>query len=199
MKNYKKNNSNRVFINNQIRAKEVRLITEDGQQIGVTPISQAISMAEEKGLDLVQVTEKVSPPVCKIADYGKYLYQLKKKEKKPHKKGGETKGIRLKFKTGEHDLLTKAKQSAKFLEQGNRVKIDLILRGREKALRNQAQIQINKFLDILKEITPIEIDQPSKKNPRGLSLIIKKGHEQTKDKEISKQKVQSDQERKSNA
>ncbi len=161
------------------------MISEDGQQIGITPTEKAIKMAKEQELDLVQVTEKVSPPVCKITDYGKYLYQLKKKEKKPNKKGGETKGIRIKFKTGEHDLLTKAKQSAKFLEQGNRIKIDLILRGREKALREQAQIQVNKFLEILKELTPIEIDQPSKKNPRGISLIIKKGNEQAKNKEIS--------------
>jgi len=161
--------------------------------------SRAIEIAKEQGLDLIQVTERVSPPICKITDYGKYLYQLKKKEKKPHKKGGETKGIRLKFKTGEHDLRTKAKQSAKFLDQGNRVKIDLILRGREKALRNQAQIQVNKFLDILKEMISIEIDQPSKKNPRGISLIIKKGHEQTKDKEVSDQEVQDNQKRQVNA
>lgn len=134
-------------------------------------------MAKSQELDLVQVTEKVSPPVCKITDYGKYLYRLKKKEKKPHKKGGETKGIRLNFKTGEHDLQTKAKQSAKFLDQGNRIKVDLILRGRERALRDQAQIQINKFTDILKEMCPIEIDQPLKKVPRGISLIIKKGNE----------------------
>ena len=133
-------------------------------------------MSLDQNLDLIQITEKVDPPICKIGDYGKYLYQLKKKEKKrtQHKRS-EVKGVRLKFNTSSHDIETKAKQAYKFLEQGNKVKLELRLRGREKALRAHIEEQINKFLTFLKELTTIEIDQPSKRQHTGVSLIIKKG------------------------
>ncbi len=139
------------------------------------PIEKALKLSRERGLDLVQVTEKVEPPVCKIIDKGKYLYHLKKKERKQsQKKGGETKGVRLRFKTSEHDLDIKAKQAHKFLEQGNKIKIELILRGREKALREHAQQQIDKFLEILKNYIAVEIDKPSKRMGNRIILIVKK-------------------------
>lgn len=152
------------------------MIDENGKQMGVVPLQKALQMSIERNLDLVQVTSKVSPPVCRIVDHGKYLYQLKKKEKKhSRQKGGEIKGVRLRFNTSKHDLETKARQAHKFLEQGNKIKAELLLRGREKALRQHAQEQISKFLEILKGYGPIEIDQPSKRQPRGITVIIKKG------------------------
>lgn len=155
----------------------MRLINEKGEQSGIVPIEKALQEARERGLDLVQVTEKVDPPVCKITDKGKYLYQLKKKEKKQshsQRKGGETKGVRLRFSTSEHDLDIKAKQANKFLEQGNKIKIELILRGREKALQEHANKQIEKFLEILKSYTAIEIDKPNKRLGNRIVLIVKK-------------------------
>jgi len=142
----------------------------------VVPLQKALRLSQERNLDLVQVTDRVSPPVCKIADYGKYLYHLKKKEKKQSRhKGGEVKGVRLRFKTSEHDLDTKARQAHKFLEQGNKIKLELLLRGREKALREHAKKQINKFLEMLKGYGPIEIDTSTKRRPNGITIIIKRG------------------------
>lgn len=166
----------KILINEKIRAKEVRLINEIGEQLGIVPIEQAISQAKKKGLDLVQVTEKAEPPVCKIISYGKYLYQLQKKEKKrSHKKGGEIKGVRIKFNTSEHDLKTRANQAQKFLEKGNKIKLEMILRGREKALKNRVQEQINKFLEFLKTNIPIEIEREDRKQRNAIIIIIKKG------------------------
>lgn len=167
--------SNRIFANKQIRAKEVRLIDQNGEQIGIVPLNQALQKAEERGLDLVQVTSKTNPPVCKIVDKGKYLYQLKKKERKQSQnKGGETKGVRLRFNTSEHDLETKAKQAFSFLKKGNKIKIELILRGREKALKEHAHQQIDKFLEILKNYIPIAVEKDRQKRGNRISLIVKK-------------------------
>ena len=106
----------KVLVNNFIRAKEVRVIDETGKQLGVMNIFSAIDLAKSKGLDLIQVTEKVEPPICKIANYGKYLYTQQKKEKKVKKPtGGELKEIRLTFNISPHDMETRAKQSQKFL------------------------------------------------------------------------------------
>lgn len=166
---------NRIFSNKQIRANEVRLIDENGEQIGVVPIEKALQRSQERGLDLVQITNKVVPPVCKIIDKGKYLYQLKKKERKQsQKKGGETKGVRLKFNTSEHDLDTKAKQAHKFLKKGNKIKIELILRGREKALKEHANQQIDKFLELVKNYIPIEVEKNKERKGNRITLIVKK-------------------------
>jgi len=170
------------------------LIDEKGEQKGVVTLQEALRMSQERDLDLVQVTEKVDPPVCKIVEYGKYLYHLKKKERKQSKhKGGEIKGVRLRFNTSMHDLETKAKQAHKFLEQGNKIKIDLLLRGRERALRSHAREQIDKFLNILKQYIPIEVDQSGKRRPNAITVIIKKGkkHEENENQnsEIANQKI----------
>ncbi len=161
-------------INNRIRAKEVRLIDEDGSQIGVVPLDKAIETAKEKKLDLIQVTDKVSPPVCKIGDYGKYLYRLKKKESSVKHKKSEIKGIRLSFKISEHDMETRMKQAAKFLNKGNKIKIELRLRGREKAHQDVAREKIKKFVEQLNSLTPIKMEREIKKEPRGLVTIVSK-------------------------
>lgn len=163
------------IVNTQIRAREIRVIDETGKQLGVMGLEKALQIAQERNLDLIQVTEKVEPPVCKIMDYGKYLYQEKKKEKQASKKqGGELKGIRLRFNISQHDLETRARQTEKFLKGGDKVRIEMVLRGREKALGNFAREKINKFLEILQEITPYKIEKEIKREPRGFSMIISK-------------------------
>ena len=154
----------------------MRVVDETGKQLGVVSLDKALQEAEERNLDLIQVTEKVEPPVCKIMDFGKYLYREKKKEKQTVKKqkGGELKGIRLRFNISQHDLETRARQTEKFLGQGNKVRVEMVLRGREKYLGNFAREKINKFLEILQEIVPYKVERELKREPRGFSMIISK-------------------------
>lgn len=166
---------NKVLVNNRIRAREVRLIDETGQQLGVLELNQAIEKAKEKGLDLIQVTEKVEPPVCKIMDYGKYLYALKKRERAAkHHKGGEMKGIRLTFNISDHDLETRAKQAEKFLKIGDKIRIEMKLRGREKAHQDFAREKIKKFLQGINNSVPIKVERELKRQARGLTMIVSK-------------------------
>ncbi len=166
-------------INNKIKAPEVRLIDSDGTNVGIVPPSEGIKRANEQELDLVQVTDKADPPVCRVMDFGKFKYEQQKKEKKKRKKGPEMKGVRLKFNTSPHDLETRAKSAEKFLRNGHKVKIELLLRGREKALKDHARGKIHEFLDILRERfdeedEPIKIEHDIKKEGRGLTMIIAK-------------------------
>lgn len=165
----------KVLTNNFIRSKEVRVVSETGEQLGVMNIFDAIDLAKSKGLDLIQVTEKVEPPVCKISDYGKYLYALKKKER-AHKqpKGGDLKEIRLTFKISPHDMEIRANQAKKFLEEGNKVKINMALRGREKAMGNFAKEKTQKFLDSLNSLIPIKTERELKREPIGFTMIVSK-------------------------
>ncbi|KPJ73225.1 hypothetical protein AMJ48_02045 [Parcubacteria bacterium DG_74_1] len=161
------------LVNNQIRAREVKLIDQSGKQAGVIPLLEALRIAEERGLDLIQVTEKVEPPVCKIMDYGKYLYWLQKKEKAARgSKGSELKGIRLGFNISLHDLEIRAHQAEKFLKKGDKVKIEMVLRGREKALGGFAKGKISQFLEILEKLVPIKIERELKREVRGFTMII---------------------------
>jgi len=162
------------LINNQIRVSEVRLIDAQGRQIGVVPTSKALEMAKEQGLDLIRVTDKVQPPICKIVDSGKYLYQLKKKEKKETTKAGEMKGIRLTFRISDHDSQTRMNQAKKFLDKGYKVRVELAMRGREKANMNFAQKKLEKFIQALQEQIPIKVEREIKKERRGLTTIIAK-------------------------
>ncbi len=144
--------------------------------MGIFPLSEAIGMAHEKGLDLVQVTERVDPPVCRITDYGKFLYWEKKKEKEKHTKNtsGEIKGIRLKFGISSHDMEVKAKSAVKFLNKGNKVKIELPLRGRQKSLTAFANEKVASFLRMLEKETPFKVERELKKEGKGLTVIIAK-------------------------
>lgn len=161
------------LVNNQIRASQVRVIDETGKQLGILSLAKALELAKERNLDLVQVTEKVEPPVCKIMDYGKYLYSLEKKEKSSHvKTGGETKGIRLSFNISLHDLETKVHQAEKFLKKGDKIKIEMVLKGREKSIPELAKEKINKFLELLEKLVPIKIERDLKKDGRGFTIII---------------------------
>jgi len=124
------------------------VIDEQGEQLGLMPTSRALEMAFEKELDLVEVSPLAKPPVCKIVDYGKLQYQQSRKQQKKVKKI-ETKGIRLSLGIGQHDIDVRKKQSIKFLEQGHNVKIDLKLRGREKAFKDRARNVVQQFLEQL--------------------------------------------------
>jgi translation initiation factor IF-3 len=163
------------LINNQIRAIEVRTMDEEGNQLGVIPIGEALNMAKERGLDLIQISEKAIPPVCKIMEYGKYVYWQEKKEKESAKhKASETKIVQLTFNISPHDMETRANQSKKFLDKGDRIIITMVLRGREKALSEFAKGKITQFLEILNKQIPTKIDRELKKDPRGFSMIISK-------------------------
>jgi translation initiation factor IF-3 len=165
----------RITANNRIRAREVRVIDQDGKQLGVLELKNALQLSLERGLDLVQVTEKVDPPVCKIMNLGKYMYQQEKKEKEQKKKsGGEMKGIRMSSRISDHDMETKAKNAVKFLKKGDKVRIELRLRGREKALQEFAREKIKKFLDIIGNEIEYRTEREVKKQPRGLTTIISK-------------------------
>ncbi len=166
----------RIIYNNFIRAPKLRLIDEKGQQLGIVSFEEAKTKAQAAGLDLIQVTEKIDPPVCKIMDYGKYAYQLEKKERKSgHQKVGELKNIRLTFAISEHDLQTRAKAAIEFLQKGCKVRLEMRLRGREKYLDSFSRAKINKLLEIIQQSTPIKFERDLKKDPRGLSAIIAKG------------------------
>lgn len=162
------------YINNQIRASEVRLIDETGKQLGVVSLEEALRTARERNLDLIQVTEKVDPPVCRIMEYGKYLYSLQKKEKGMKTKTSEIKGVRLGLAISQHDMETKANQAEKFLKDGDKVKVDMVLRGREKALKDFAKNKVYKFLEILDQKIPVKMESDFKKESKGFTVIVSK-------------------------
>ncbi len=156
----------------------MRVVDETGKQLGVFSLEEALRIAQERNLDLIQVTEKVEPPVCKIIDYGKHLYWLQKKGRGSERHtGGEVKGIRLTFGISQHDLETKAKMVEKFLKKGDKARIEMILRGREKGLSEFAKGKINQFLEILEKLVPIKIERELKREMRGLTMIITKSKE----------------------
>jgi len=153
----------------------VRLIDETGNQLGVVSFEEAKAKTKAAGLDLIQVTEKIDPPVCKIMDYGKYAYQTEKKEKKAgRQKAGELKNIRLTFAISPHDLSTRAEAAVKFLEKGFKVRVEMRLRGREKYLDSFTREKINGFLEVVKKKISFKFERDFKKEPRGISGIIAK-------------------------
>ena len=140
-------------VNRQIRAHEVRLIDENGEQKGVMKTFDAIRMAEEAGLDLVEVSPNANPPVCKILDFGKYRYELEKKQRDAKKNQAviKVKEIRMQPKIDRHDLETKSKFIAEFLTEGNKVKISIRFRGRELAHPELGKDVLDRILEILSE------------------------------------------------
>jgi len=159
-------------INNQIRAAQVRLIDESDRQVGVVALKDALEMAWSKKLDLVQVTDKATPPVAKIVDFGKYLYNLQKKEKSV--RTSEVKGIRLTYNISPHDMETRASAAVKFLEKGDRVKIELRLRGRQKAFGNLSKEKVEQFLAILEQKVPCKVEKELKREMGGFNMIVSK-------------------------
>jgi translation initiation factor IF-3 len=134
--------------NQHIKAPEVRVVRENGEHLGVMKTAEAIALAQERELDLVEVNPKASPPVCRITAYDKYRYQQEKLERKAKKQVKEitVKGIRLSIRTSNHDLETKAKRAMEFFEDGDKVKVDVVMRGREQAHLDVAHEMIKRFL-----------------------------------------------------
>ena len=147
-----------LFINEQIRDKEIRLIGESGEQLGIMSSREALKLAEEAGLDLVKIAPTAKPPVCKIVDYGKYRYELARKEKdaKRKQKVIEVKEIRMSPNIDTNDLNTKVGAARKFLEKGNRVKVTLRFRGREMAHMSTSKHILDYFAQMLSDIAVVE-------------------------------------------
>lgn len=167
--------SKKILANNQIKAQKIRVIDIDNKQLGIFSLEEALKIAKEKNLDLVQVTERTEPPVCRIIDYGKYLYWRKKKEKKAKTEGGgKLKNVRLTFKISDHDLLTQAEKTKVFLKRHYKIRIEMVLRGREKSLIQFAEEKIKKFLELLSNESVLNIERALKKGGRGLTMIVSK-------------------------
>ena len=173
---WKKQQQKRHQTNQYIRVPQVRLIDETGQNFGVVDTARALTMAREKGLDLVEVSPKAQPPVAKIVDYSKLKYQEEKerRKEKAKQKKVEVKGIRLSLRISEHDKEVRMKQAEKFLGQGDKVKLEMILRGRERQHKNLAREIVNKFITEINESTPINIEQPLSIQGNKLFVLIAK-------------------------
>lgn len=146
------------MINEEIRDKEVRLIDENGEQLGVVSVKEAMNLAQEKNLDLVKIAPQSKPPVCKIMNYGKYRFDQMKKEKEAKKKQKtmEVKEVRLSPNIDSHDLETKQKNAAKFLEKGDKVKVSVRFRGREMTHTEIGREVLNQFAEGISEVGAIE-------------------------------------------
>lgn len=165
----------RVKINHQIKAPELRVITAEGENLGVIALSAALALAQDKGLDLIEISPGAVPPIAKIMDYGKYVYDEKKKQKvaKAKVQSTEIKTVQVKIATGEHDLELKAKRVSEWLAEGNRVKIDLFLVGRAKYL--DFKFLKERLERILKLITvEYKIAQEATKGPKGITIYVEK-------------------------
>ena len=166
----------RLRLNNLIRVPEVRAIGPNGEQLGVLPMHEVLKLAEQYGMDAVEIGPTSKPPVVKIMDYGRYMYQQERSQKKSPKSavaqhGQEVKTVQIGFKTQEHDLHIRATQAMKFLEKGYRVKVDMRLRGREKGMSAVARPKMELFLKLIP--VPYEIDSPVKNFPGGLDVLIR--------------------------
>ena len=161
-----------LMINEQIRDKEVRVIGENGDQLGVMSIKEARQLAEEAELDLVKIAPTAKPPVCKIVDYSKYRYELARKEKDARKKQKtvELKEVRLSPNIDTNDLNTKISAARKFLGKGNKVKVTLRFRGREMAHMQQSRHILDDFAEQLADIAVIE--KPAKQEGRSLAMVL---------------------------
>lgn len=161
--------------NDEIRAPEVRLVGVDGAQLGVVPIEQARAAAAEAQTDLVMVADKAMPPVVRLLDLGKHLYEQRKKEskQKARSKGGEIKGVRVGFKIDDHDWTMRLKQAAGFLGEGNKVKLEMRLRGREKGRLDLAEKKIKEF--ITQVPSGARQEGTISKSPRGLTVLLTRG------------------------
>ena len=160
------------MITEQIRDREVRLIGEHGEQLGIMSARDAYMLAQEAELDLVKVAPTAKPPVCKIVDYGKYRYEQARREKEAKKKQKtiEVKEVRLSPNIDTNDLNTKQNNARKFLEKGNRVKISLRFRGREMAHMSASKHILDEFAECLSDIAVVE--KPAKLEGRSLSMIL---------------------------
>ena len=160
------------MINEQIRDREIRLISENGEQLGIMSAREALKIAQEAELDLVKIAPMAKPPVCKIIDYGKYKYEQTRKEKEARKKQKtvEIKEVRLSQNIDTNDLNTKINNAKKFISKGNKVKVTLRFRGREMAHVQQSKHILDDFAETLADIAVVE--KPAKMEGRAMSMVL---------------------------
>ena len=146
-------------VNRRIRVPQVRVIDDEGTQLGVLPTSEAMAMAEERGLDLVEVSPKARPPVCKIMDYGKYMYQANKRAKEAKKRQHTTqvKEVKMRPKIEPHDYGFKVRHAREFLAEGDKVKCTIIFRGRELAHRDLGRKVLDRVVEDLSDVANVEV------------------------------------------
>ena len=163
---------NDLQINEQIRDNEIRVVSADGEQLGVMSAKEAQDIAYEKGMDLVKIAPKAQPPVCKIIDYGKYKYEQSRREKEAKKKQKtvEVKEVRMSPNIDANDLNTKVNNAKKFILKGNKVKVTLRFRGREMAHVQQSKHILEDFADMLKDVAQVE--KPAKLEGRNMSMVL---------------------------
>jgi translation initiation factor IF-3 len=162
----------KVRVNQKIRAAKVRVISPDGEQLGILDVSEALTKAEEFGLDLVEVAPSVDPPVCKIMDYGKFRYEESKKEHERRKKQATVvlKEIKLRPKTEEHDLEYKVKRLKRFIAEDCKVKVTVMFRGREITHPEQARLLIDRVLELVGD--EVQVEQSAKFEGRNMTLVL---------------------------
>ncbi|MDR2935271.1 MAG: translation initiation factor IF-3 [Candidatus Adiutrix sp.] len=174
MINGKKKDSDqkKVNINEHIRAAEVRVISDEGDQLGIMPLAEALKAAREASLDLVEVAPEAEPPVCRVMDFGRYKYQLSKKSAESRKKSSviEVKEIKFRPKTGEHDYQFKLRNIQKFLAEKNKVKVSMMFRGREIAHADLGQSLLERVLRDMAETAQVE--QTPKLEGRSMVMIL---------------------------
>lgn len=158
------------MINEEIRDREVRLIDEKGNQMGIVSIAAAMSIADERGLDLVKIAPQVTPPVCKIMDYGKYRFEQGKREKEQRKNQKIIKEVRLSATIDTHDMEVKAKACTRFLQNGDKVKVSIRFRGRQITHGDIGLEVMNTFYEMVKDNAAI--DRPAKQEGRNMFMIL---------------------------
>lgn len=158
--------------NEKILSPTIFLIGPDDKPVGEIPTEKALEMAREEDLDLIEVSPQATPPVCKILDYGKFQYAQSKKEQqsKSNQKKVDIKGVRIGLRVDKHDLDFKRGQAEKFLTKGHKVKVELLLRGREKAMRDRAKEAMKEFLETLG--IPYKVEEEIKNVRNGISIVI---------------------------
>ena len=149
---------NDLMINEEIRDREVRVVNQQGEQLGIMPTAQALKLAEEQQLDLVNIAPTARPPVCKLMDYGKYRFEMSKKEReiKKNQKIMETKEVRLSATIEDHDIDVRYRQAVKFLQDGNKVKVSVRFRGREVTHASLGQDLLHRFAELCSECSTVE-------------------------------------------
>lgn len=163
----------KIYINNQIRAKDLRVILGDGSTLGVLTLEEALRVAKEKNLDLIEISPNAKPPIAKMMDYGRFQYEQKKKKGEAKAKAHltETKNIQVKVGTGPHDLELKAKKASAWLKEGHRIQLDLYLVGRAKYM--EMSFKKERLERILKLITEnYKITTPATNGPKGIIMVL---------------------------
>ena len=163
-------------VNQRIKSPQVRVIGKEGEQLGVLDTQEAIKIAQKDELDLVEVSPKADPPVCKILDWGAFKYQKEKEVRKQRATSKEVdiKGIRLSPRIGQHDFQVRLDRAVKFLDRGDKVRIEIVMRGREKAHADVAKDVVGNFIGKIREKVTVRIEQPISKQGGRLTTVIAK-------------------------